>query len=96
MTYGNSCSAAWENQADSIIDDMYSQFSENVLCCICEEKHSNESQCWIFPHKCAERMTDEEGYVCCEECAEEWREAYAEEIEDFELKIQIAKEKAIA
>jgi len=86
MRFEDAIAIAYENHTDYLHDQHFSTAPQAAACLICCEEHSTEDSRWIHPHECAVKMKDEEAFVCCEECAEVWREEFFDEIEDYEIR----------
>lgn len=57
-------------------------FDHSACCPICHQRLSLDDAAWMMPDEAALHMDQDEGYVCSEECAEEWRENYWDIIEE--------------
>jgi len=71
---------------ESFLSDLAHSTREGFASCpICSDIHPESSIVWKLPHDCAKSMNPDDAYVCCDRCAQEWREDHWEDIEEYEL-----------
>lgn len=73
-----------ESQTQMLNDALYGTKDTDVMCPICLDCHNDQDSRWILPHDCAKHMPPETSFVCCNDCAVEWKERHWEEIEEHQ------------